>query len=138
MQNQGKAYRPSQIGGPTTSSVTKAEFWFFFLLFMEQHLCNSYFTYVLKLISKCLESTLKMKSCVSPKYYHYTIIIKHIKVTESCKLNRWRMTVLPSIWKEDDKWTTSTERGAMDISAKQVSLREWEEEGLPLLLGWMF
>lgn len=64
-----------------------------------------------------------MKSCVSAKYYHYAIIIKHIKARDSCKLNRWRMTVPLSTQGEDGKGTASAERGAMDIPAEQVCVR---------------
>lgn len=61
-----------------------------------------------------------MKSCVSAKYYHYIIIIKHIKATGSCKLNRWRLTGLPSTQREDGKGTASTERLGMDTIKDQV------------------
>lgn len=94
-----------------------------YLLFMEQHLYSSCFTNV-KLISKCSESTLKMKSCVTAKYYYYyNVIIKHIKVIGSCKLNRWRMTVQHSTRGEDGKGANSKEGTGMDPPAEQVGLR---------------
>lgn len=73
-----------------------------------------------------------MKSCMSAKYYHYTIIIKHIKVTVSCKLNGWRMTVLHSTRGDDGKGTTSVERAGMDTTTEQVGLMGWAAGGLAL------
>lgn len=63
-----------------------------------------------------------MKSCVSAKYNHYTTIIKHIKVTGSRKLNRWRMTVLRSTRGEDGKGATSAEEASMAAPTEKVSL----------------
>lgn len=106
-----------------------------YLLFMEQHLYSSCFTNI-KLISKCSESTLKMKSCVTAKYYYYNIIIKHIKVTGSCKLNRWRMTVQHNTRGEDGKGANSEEEAGMDPT-EQVGLsggRAGLQDGQPLLL----
>ena len=79
-----------------------------------------------------------MQSCMSTKYYHYTIIIKHIVATESQKLNRWRMTELHSTQGEDGERTTSTERAGMDTTAEQVGLGAGQQGGLHLLLRETF
>lgn len=79
-----------------------------------------------------------MQSCVSAKYYHYTIIIKHIVATESHKLNRWRMTELHSTQGEDGERTTSTDRAGVDTTAEQVGLGAGQQGGLPSLLREIF